>query len=149
MTTQYQSALSDVQNVTKERDDYQKQFNEQSNLYEQAKTEADTYREQSVGQQLSGCDLAHHLAGLIKPLTQVVGAFLPVSPGIAAQCNQDKEIADYVIQQGGITDSVLNREGPIVQMMNKTPAARGTPSQIRNRTSGAGTGSYYASRFGK
>lgn len=150
LTTQYQNALSDVKNVTKERDDYQKQFTEQSALYEQAKAEADTYREQAVGQQLSGLRSGASSGGANQTSYAGGGSLSSGRSGYrSAARDQDKEIADYVIEQGGITDSVLNREGPVVQMMNKTPAARGTPSQIRDRTSSAGTGSYYASRFGK
>tara|TARA_B100001758_G_scaffold97541_1_gene83391 strand:- start:14598 stop:15497 length:900 start_codon:yes stop_codon:yes gene_type:complete len=151
LQTQYQSALADNASIKQERDDYEKKFGEQSALYEQARAEADTYREQSVGQQLSGLRSGASAGGANQTSYAGGGNLASGRSGYRGSASdQDKEIADYVIQQGGITDSVLSREGPVVQMMDRDrrPPARGTASQIRDRTSGAGTGSYYASRFG-
>ena len=151
LTTQYQSALADNATIKQERDDFEKKFGEQSALYEQARAEADTYREQAVGRQLSGLRSGASSGGANQTAYAGGGNLSSGRSGYRSSArDQDKEIADYVIEQGGITDSVLSREGPVVQMMDKDrrgPAKR-APSQIRDRTSGAGTGSYYASRFG-
>ena len=151
LQTQYQGALAENATISKERDDYEKKFGEQSALYEQARAEADTYREQAVGRQLSGLRSGASSGGANQTSYAGGGSLTSGRSGYRSSArDQDKEIADYVIEQGGITDSVLSREGPVVQMMDKDRRgpARGTPSQIRDRTSNAGTGSYYASRFG-
>ena len=151
LQTQYQGALAENATISKERDEYEKKFGEQSALYEQARAEADTYREQAVGRQLSGLRSGASSGGANQTSYAGGGNLTSGRSGYRSSArDQDKEIADYVIEQGGITDSVLSREGPVVQMMdkNRRGPARGTPSQIRDRTSNAGTGSYYASRFG-
>lgn len=151
LTTQYQSALADNATIKQERDDFEKKFGEQSALYEQARAEADTYREQAVGRQLSGLRSGASAGGANQTSYAGGGNLSSGRSGYRSSArDQDKEIADYVIEQGGITDSVLSREGPVVQMMDRDrrPRAQGSASQSGRRTTSAGTGSYYASRFG-
>lgn len=151
LQNQYQSALAENASIQKERDDFQQKFGEQSALYEQARAEADTYRDQAVGRQLSGLRSGASVGGANQTSYAGAGSLTSGRSGYRGSArDKDREIADYVIEQGGITDSVLSREGPVVQMMDRdrSPRARGTASQIRDRTSSAGTGSYYASRFG-
>lgn len=151
LTTQYQSALADNATIKQERDDFEKKFGEQSALYEQARAEADTYREQAVGRQLSGLRSGASAGGANQTSYAGGGNLSSGRSGYRSSArDQDKEIADYVIEQGGITDSVLSREGPVVQMMDRDrrPRAQGSASQPGRRTTSAGSGSYYASRFG-
>ena len=151
LTTQYQNALADNATIKQERDDFEKKFGEQSALYEQARAEADTYREQAVGRQLSGLRSGASAGGANQTSYAGGGNLASGRSGYRSSArDQDKEIADYVIEQGGITDSVLSREGPVVQMMDRDrrPRAQGSASQPGRRTTSAGSGSYYASRFG-
>ena len=58
------------------------------------------------------------------------------------------KVAEILRAQGGLTDSVLNRKGPVVEQLsgggaNKVSAA----SDANKRAVQQGTGSYYATRF--
>ena len=133
LTTQYQSALADNATIKQERDDFEKKFGEQSALYEQARAEADTYREQAVGRQLSGLRSGASAGGANQTSYAGGGNLSSGRSGYRSSTrDQDKEIADYVIEQGGITDSVLSREGPVVQMMDRDRRGRaqGKPASL-------------------
>lgn len=151
LTSQYTAALANNATLTAERDEAQKRFQEQSAQYETAKTERDAYREAQVGEQLAGLR-GGASAGGANQTSYTSGDLSSGRSGYSSSTqDRDKGLADYVMQEGGVTDSVLNREGPVVQLIGRRER-RQAPRQARGRsqsmTSGAGTGSYYASRFG-
>ena len=57
------------------------------------------------------------------------------------------KLAESMRAQGGLTDSVLSREGPVVQQLTRGGGQAGK-SAAKGTSSAAGTGSYYSSRFG-
>jgi len=151
LTNQYSTALANNATLVAERDAAQKRFQEQSAQYEQAKTERDAYREAQVGEQLAGLR-GGASAGGANQTSYASGALSSGRSGYSSSTqDRDKGLADYVMQEGGVTDSVLNREGPVVQLMGRRerrPARKQASQGAKSMTSGAGTGSYYASRFG-
>lgn len=151
LTGLYEGAVKGNKTITAERDDLQKRFDAQTAEYEQAKSDADTYRERSVGQQLAAIRGGATTGGANQ--TSYAGGDLASGRTGYSSSKQDRDkgLADYVVEQGGATDSVLNREGPVVQLMDRRArraSRRRNRGQARSMTSGAGTGSYYASRFG-
>ena len=121
----------------------------QSEEFEAAKSERDLYREQSIGQQLRGLRGGATYGGA-NQTSYGSGNLSSGRTGYSSNTqDRDKGLADYVIAQGGATDSVLNREGPVVETMNKGGGGGGQPTRaMRRRRNAGGTGSYYASRFG-
>ena len=144
LTGRYEGAIS-------ERDDYMQRFSEQSDLYEQARAEADTYREQAVGRQLSGLRGGATSGGANQSSYGTSGSLASGRSGYSSSTrNREKGLADYVVEKGGLTDSVLKREGPVVeQLQGRDSSAAPSGGQRRGQTPSAGTGSYYASRFGR
>ena len=151
LSSQYQDALKGNQELVAARDKAEQQFRDQTAAYEAAKGERDRYREAQVGAQLSGLRGGATSGGGNQ--TSYGGGGGDLASGrtgySSARQDRDRGLADYVREQGGATDSVLNREGPVVQLIGRSQRSAGAASgQPRRMTSGAGTGSYYASRFG-
>ncbi len=127
-----------------ERDDYASKFREASQNYEASKAEADRYREEAVGQQLRGVR-AGSTAGGANQTNQMRGSLASGRTGYSSDRDEITELAESMRSQGGLTDSVLSREGPVVQQLaSGSGSSSGGQRQLTNR---AGTGSYYASRF--
>lgn len=151
LTELYEGVVGTNKTLTTARDELQKKFDAQSEEFEKAKSESDAYREASVNQQLSGIR-GGATAGGSNQTSYGTGSLASGRSGYSSsRRDRDKGLADYVIEQGGATDSVLNREGPVVQLMDRRSrrqARRQAQGQTRSMTTGAGTGSYYASRFG-
>ena len=151
LTDQYSGALSDNQALAAERDKARQEFADQSAAYEAAMQERDRYREMNVNEQLSGLR-GGATAGGANQTSYAAGGLASGRSGYSSSTqDRDKGLADYVMQEGGVTDSVLSREGPVVQLIGRRErrqARRRARQQARSMTSGAGTGSYYASRFG-
>ena len=154
LTNQYETAVKGTKTLTTERDDLQKKFDTQTAEFEQMKSEAKADRELSINQQLAGIR-GGATAGGSNQTSTGTGGIGDLSSGrtgySSSKQDRDKGLADYIMEQGGATDSVLNREGPVVQLMGRRDRER-APAQARrggqSRATGAGTGSYYASRFG-
>ena len=149
LSDKYQTALTGNQSLMRERDEAKKRFEEQSAAFEQAKGERDQYREAQVGAQLSGLR-GGATAGGGNQSSYGTGGLTSGRTGFSSsRKNRDQELADYFVQQGGATDSVLARDTPVVELMDRRrQGSGGAPGQTRSMTSGAGSGSYYASRFG-
>lgn len=147
LTSQYQSQLQATEAAQKSADEFQTKFQKASTDYELAKQEADTYREQAVGQQLrairSGATAAggNERTGAVGGLTGGRQAF--------SGSDTDSDITKAAKAEGGLTDSVLSNKGPVVERINtadqRQTASRRAPNSGLAR--GAGTSSYYASRF--
>lgn len=145
LTGQYNQALQTAQQNAADRDKYLGQFNEATERYETAKAEADRYREEAVGQQLRGVR-SGSTAGGANQTSQMRGSLASGKTGYSSEESTVSDLADSLRGQGGLTDSVLNREGAVVEQLNRG-ATGTTPAGGQRRTNAAGSGSYYASRF--
>lgn len=142
----YQTQISDAQ---KERDNIRAQFEKQTEEYETTKAEADQYREFSVGEQLRGLR-GGATSGGSNQTSYGTGSLASGRTGYSSsEQDRDRRLADFVVAEGGATDSVLGREGPVVQIMDRRQYGTGRGrGQVQARYNTGGTGSYYASRFG-
>ena len=148
LTNQYQSQLQATQAAQKSADEFQTKFQKASTDYELAKQEADTYREQAVGQQLRAIRSGATATGG----NERVGGVGGLTGGRQAFSGSDEKesgITKAAKAEGGLTDSVLSNKGPVVERINtadqRQTASRRAPNSGLAR--GAGTSSYYASRF--
>ena len=148
---QYKSQLDNYRNqVSDLTSKYQSQFTAKSREYDEARAEADRYKEEAVGAQLRGLR-----SGATTSSRQDSGGGIGDLSGGRTRFSADigddsSRLADRVKDEGGLTDSVLNRKGPVVERMSSSARRQSAPSSQPNRglSRGAGTGSYYASRFG-
>lgn len=149
LTGKYEGVVKDNEGLTTERDEANKKLEDKSALYEQLKLDADVYRRNEVDASLAGLR-GGATSGGGNQTSYGGGNLASGRTGYSSSTQKrDKGLADYVMQQGGATDSVLNREGPVVETMNKGGGGGGgSPRAMRRRTNSGGTGSYYASRFG-
>ena len=149
LTDKYAGVVGENTSLTKERDEAKEAMQKQSEEFEAAKSERDLYREQSIGQQLQGLRGGATYGGA-NQTSYGSGNLASGRSGYSSNTrDRDKGLADYVMAEGGATDSVLNREGPVVEMMNKGGGGGGQSTRaIRRPRNVGGTGSYYASRFG-
>tara|TARA_B100000085_G_scaffold205297_3_gene188880 strand:- start:2739 stop:3665 length:927 start_codon:yes stop_codon:yes gene_type:complete len=147
----YDDVVSGNTTLTTERDDALKKLETQAAVLEEAQAERDRYREQSVNQQLAGIRGGATSGGANQSSYASSGSLASGRVGYssAREQSRDKELADYFMQEGGATDSVLDR-GPVVELIDRQTGRGASSSGGRSRsmTTGAGTGSYYASRFG-
>ncbi len=156
LTNQYNTQLTatkTAQDKAKEAqglaDEFQEKFNQKSADYDMAKQEADTYREQAVGQQLRALRSGATSGGANQKRTAAVGGLTGGEQAFEAPRERSSEITEMAKAEGGLTDSVLRNKGPVVERIN---SADRTQSTRRRSTSGlargAGTSSHYSSRFG-
>lgn len=147
LTGQYNTAIEERDQNAADRDDFQRQFREASDRYEQEKLTADRYREEAISNQLRAVR-SGATAGAGGQQQVQRGS---LSSGRTGYSGDDKDISDLAESmkaQGGLTDSVLSREGPVVQQLSGGGGGGRTSSgNQRNPRNSAGTGSYYASRF--
>lgn len=151
LTDKYEGVVKSNTTLTSERDEAKKAMEAQSAAYESAKSERDLYREFSVGEQLAGLRGGATYGGA-NQTSYGSGDLSSGRSGYSSSTQErDKGLADYVMQEGGATDSVLNREGPVVQLMGgnrRRGRGQSVTQSVAGRTNAGGTGSYYASRFG-
>lgn len=146
LTGQYQSALQDAQANAKARDDFERQFQKASADYQAARAEADQYREEAVGQQLRAVRSGSTVGGA-NQTQNLTGGLASGRTGYSSDEGDISKLAESMRAQGGLTDSVLSREGPVVQQLTRGGGQAGK-SAAKGTSSAAGTGSYYSSRFG-
>ena len=145
LSGQYSNALQQAQENAATRDQYLAQFQDATAKYEAEKQAADQYREEAIGQQLRAVRAGQ--AGPSGSQTdQMRGSLASGRTGYSSDSRDISALAESMKAQGGLTDSVLNRQGPVVQELSR--GSGGTSSGGQRRTvNNAGSGSYYASRF--
>ena len=146
LTDQYQGALRQSQEYQKSAADFEDKFNKRTTEFEAARQEADRYREEAVGQQLRAIRSGATTGGR----QQTRSGIGDLTGGDARfQGSSDSAITKAAKAEGGLTDSVLNRKGPVVERLvtaqRRQAAPSGAPSAGLSR--GRGASSYYASRF--
>lgn len=145
LSSQYRNALKDAEDIASTRDQYLAQFQDASAKYESEKAAADRYREEAVGQQLRAVRAGQ--AGPSGSQTdQMRGSLASGRTGYSSDSRDISDLAESMKAQGGLTDSVLNRQGPVVQELS-SGSGGSSPGGQRKTINSAGTGSYYASRF--
>ena len=124
--------------------DWEDQFNKRTTEFEAAQAEAQMYRDQAVGAQLRALRSGATAGGG----NQTQGGGSLTGGRQSTQRYDDKaiEIEKNIKAESG----ALSTKGPVVQKINtanrRQTAPQGAPNQ--NLASGAGSGGYYASRFG-
>lgn len=138
LTNQYSQQLKATATAQGLADEFEDKFEESSAAYEVARGEADRYRNEAVGQQLRAIRGGSPTSNR-KP---VVGAGSDLASGSTRFAGDQAEgnLTSMIKAEGGLTDSVLARKGPVVQRIGGRPQSSGLAS-------GSGSGSYYASRF--
>lgn len=145
LTGKYNTALATEKATATERDDFAKKFRDATAQYEQEKLTADVYRNEAVNYQLQGVR-SGATAGGANQTSTMRGSLTTGKTGYSSDDGGISDLAASMKGQGGLTDSVLNNKGAVVQQLNsgaKGPSGGGQ----RRMQSGAGSGSYYASRF--
>ncbi len=145
LSSQYEGALKQSQEYQQSAAEFEDKFNKRTTEFEAARQEADRYREESVGMQLRAIR-----SGATAEGSQTSGGGIGDLTGGRPQYSSgdDDALTKASKAEGGLTDSVLNRKGPVVERM-VTSQQRSQPQQRSSGLSrGVGTGSYYASRFG-
>ena len=145
LTGQYQNALKTAEANAQARDQFESQFKQASADYEAARAEADQYREEAVGQQLRAVRSGSAVGGANQS-QNLTGGLTSGRTGYSSDEGDISKLAESMRAQGGLTDSVLSREGPVVQQLSRGGQQPGK-SASKGSSSSAGTGSYYASRF--
>lgn len=144
LTNQYDDALKTIDEVETARDKFESDLEQRTAEYEAARAEADAYREEAVGQQLRAVR-SGSTAGGANQSQRMQGSLAGGRTGYSSDSGSDVgKIAELLRAQGGLTDSVLNRKGPVVEQLGGAPQAS---REANRRSPDAGTGSYYASRF--
>lgn len=146
LTTQYNQALTTAQQNAADRDMFENKFKDATIQFETAQAEAQRYKEEAVGQQLRAVR-SGSTAGGANQTSQMQGSLATGKTGYSSADGAISDLAESMRGQGGLTDSVLSREGPVVQQLSRGSRGSGRSSSSAANAS-AGTGSYYASRFG-
>ena len=144
---QYNQQLVATQSAQASANEFQSKFDKASADYEAARQEADSYKEEAVGQQLRALR-----AGTVADSGGVGGGGIGDLTGGKARFSSGdsgSKLSQQAREEAGLTDSVLNRKGPVVERISSGNQRQAGPSSQPNRglAQGAGTGSYYASRF--
>lgn len=146
LSSQYQGALAQGAEYQKQASDWQDQFKTKSADYDRANDEAQRYRNEAVGRQLqqirSGSTQASSNA------STGAGAGSLTKGGQRFQ-SDDNKLSDQVREEGGLTDSVLNRKGPVVERISSAQPRQAAPAGRPNQSLATGRKpGYYSSRFG-
>jgi len=142
MGVQYGAALGDVNRLSGEVQDWTNRFNASQAQYEAARAQADAYREESVGRQLSGLRTGATGAGYGRSahdpyaLTSGTPRYSSGSPGGRRLVNIEQE-----------ADSVLSRRGPVVHPIRSGATRSESSSRERRAPTGSVNRSYYSRRF--
>lgn len=147
LTNQYQGALDQGAEYKKQSDDWQDQFKTKSADYDRANDEAERYRNEAVGRQLQS--LRSGASTTSSNATTGAGAGGLAAGGPRFQGGEEGSLVEQVKKEGGLTDSVLNRKGPVVErMVTSTQRQRGPTQAPSQGLSSGSTSGYYRSRFG-
>jgi hypothetical protein len=138
LSNQYSQQLKATETAQSLANEFEDKFEKSSADYELAKGEADRYRNEAVGQQLRSIRAGSPTSNR----QPVVGAGADLQSGSTRFAGDQKEgsLTSMIKAEGGLTDSVLARKGPVVQRIGGRPQSSGLAS-------GSSSGSYYASRF--
>lgn len=139
---QYNTALGQVQEWTDKANEFEGMFNDRTREWEEARDEAAMYREQAVGQQLRALR-----GGATSGGGNQTGGSQSLASGrsrySAAADDKAVEIEKNIKAESG----ALSRKGNVVQAIRRANT-RGGGGQRPQQSAQAGSGSYYASRFG-
>ena len=150
LSNQYNEQLKATETAQGLASEFEDKLDKRTAEYETAKGEADRYRNEAVGNQLRSL----RAGSTASSKQSVAGAGSDLASGSTRfagdPASQEDRLSRLVKSEGGLTDSVLVRKGPVVERMSS--GGVGSSSRVRPQNSGlargAGTGSYYASRFG-
>lgn len=147
LSGQYQTALSRQQEIQTEADKWQSDFRDMSSKYETEKAEADRYREEAVGRQLQAVRSGATTGG--SPVSVGAGYGSLARGGQSYQRGRTEDaITKASKAEGGLTDSVLDSKGPVVEQMNSATRRQTAPTGRPNQGLASGrTSGYYSSRF--
>ena len=146
LTNQYQGALAQSAEYKKQSDDWQDQFKTKSADYDKANDEAERYRNEAVGRQLQS--LRSGASTTSSNATTGGGAGGLAAGGPRFQAGDNESLTERVKAEGGLTDSVLNRKGPVVERMQTNTQRQRGPTQAPSQGLSSGsTSGYYQSRF--
>ena len=146
LSNQYQGALAKSAEYQDQARDWEDQFQSKSADYDRANDEAERYRNEAVGRQLqqirSGATQASSNAS-------TMGGSGNLAAGAQRFQGGDSNLSDQVKGESGLTDSVLNNKGPVVERMVSAQGRQTAPTSRPNQALASGIGSgYYSSRFG-
>ena len=147
---QYDTALGQVQNWTTKANEFQKratdfenQFNKRTEEYEAARSEAEMYRNQAVGAQLRALR-SGATSGGGNQTGRGGGNLASGRPQYQNLDDKAVEVEKNIQAESG----ALSNKGPVVERINRRPSGgSSTQGQRSPLAQGAGSGSYYASRF--
>jgi hypothetical protein len=146
LSNQYQGALQKSAEYQKQASDWQEQFKVKSADYDRANEEAERYRNEAVGRQLQSIRSGATQAG---SNASSMGGGESLARGGTRFQSGDSQLSDQVKEETGLTDSVLNRKGPVVERMVTAQARQTAPTSRPNQSLASGRASgYYSSRFG-
>lgn len=144
---QYNTAMQATAAAQKQASEFESKFNKATADFEEARAEADRYKEEAVGQQLRAIR-----SGATQSSRQDAGGGVGDLSAGRTRFSSDggDSLAKQAREEGGLTDSVLSRKGPVVEQISSGNRRQAGPPDQPNRglARGAGSGSYYASRFG-
>jgi len=143
---QYQDQVKETERVQDVADDLERQFTEASARADQFQAEADRYREEAVGQQLRAVR-SGSTSGGANQSGNMQGSLTSGRTGYSSDKSDIGKVAEILRAQGGLTDSVLNRKGPVVEQLSGSSNTMGAAADASKRAVQQGTGSYYATRF--
>lgn len=151
LQNQYTAALGQIQTWQGKAGEYQQQasnwedqFNKRTSEWEAARDEAAMYREQAVGQQLRALR-SGAAAGGAGSSSGPGGNLTSGRTGYSSADDKAIQIEKNIKAESG----ALQRKGNVVELIrrNASPSAGSSQAKARGGTQ-AGSGSYYASRFG-
>ncbi|HAX05330.1 MAG TPA: hypothetical protein DCX77_06595, partial [Acidimicrobiaceae bacterium] len=123
--------------------EWEDKFGKKSEEYEAARGEADMYRNQAVGAQLRALRSGATAGG---GNTSSSGSASLTGGRGSVQRYDDNAVA---IEKNIKAESgALSSKGPVVQRIQNSNRRQSAPSAAAGLARGAGSGSYYASRFG-
>lgn len=151
LQNQYNTALGQIQTWQGKAGEYQKQasdfeerFNKRTEEFEAARDEAARYREQAVGQQLRALR-SGAVAGGAGSSSGPSGDLTSGRTGYSSADDKAVEIEKNIKAESG----ALDRKGNIVELIRRNTSPSASSNQAQSRAvAQAGSGSYYASRFG-
>lgn len=150
LQNKYDSQLKATQAAEDRASDFESRFTQKSAEYDTARAEADRYKDEAVGQQLR----AIRSGATTSSRQDAGGGIGDLSGGrtrFSSQTDSDSgDLADRIKSEGGFTESILNRKGPVVDRMATSQRRQAAPESRPNAglSSGSGTAGYYATRFG-
>ncbi|HCA36564.1 MAG TPA: hypothetical protein DEP13_07990 [Gammaproteobacteria bacterium] len=152
--TDFDDLKTKYDKVVSDRDTYEQDSKKFSDLYDEAKPLADLYNEFTTGQQLQGLrggatgTPGNQTEQMRGTLASGQTGYSSSAGGVASEDDSKVNVSKLAAAQASLTDSVLNRDTPVVQLMNQRRGKAGqTVNQVRPQSNAAGTSSYYASRF--